>query len=153
MWGIPENKSGHAQVVVPEQGRYFGLAFARGGSFQNLEATIQAARSLYPGKKLTGIFQPHLFTRTRDFADAFATALYKLDACILLPIYPARELPLPGVTSEMLLDKMTLTNKQLVQKAELLNELKTRQPEVLLTMGAGDIDTMIEPIRQSLIIS
>jgi UDP-N-acetylmuramate--alanine ligase len=116
-----------------------------------LEAAIQAARSLYPGKKLTGIFQPHLFTRTRDFADAFATALDKLDACILLPIYPARELPISGITSEMLLDKMNLKNKQLLQKTDLLNELKTRQPEVLLTMGAGDIDTMIEPIKSLLI--
>ncbi|MDX1911995.1 MAG: UDP-N-acetylmuramate--L-alanine ligase [Saprospiraceae bacterium] len=112
-----------------------------------LEATIQAARSLYPGKRLTGVFQPHLFTRTRDFADAFAAALDQLDECLLLPIYPARELPIPGVTSEMLLAKMTLKNKQLVQKNELLNEIKKRQPEVLLTMGAGDIDTMVEAIK------
>jgi len=113
-----------------------------------LEATIQAARSLYPGKRLTGVFQPHLFTRTRDFADAFATALDKLDECLLLPIYPARELPIPGVTSEMLLDKIALKNKHLVQKIELLNEIKTRRPEVLLTMGAGDIDTFVEPIKK-----
>ncbi|MFN0214429.1 MAG: UDP-N-acetylmuramate--L-alanine ligase [Saprospiraceae bacterium] len=113
-----------------------------------LEATIQAARSLYPGKRLTGVFQPHLFTRTRDFADGFATALDKLDECLLLPIYPARELPIPGVTSEMLLDKMTLKNKQLVQKNELLQQLKIRQPVILLTMGAGDIDTLVEPIKQ-----
>ena len=113
-----------------------------------LEATIQAARSLYPGKRLTGVFQPHLFTRTRDFADAFAAALDKLDECLLLPVYPARELPIPGVTSEMLLEKMTLKNKQLVQKNEMIHELKTRRPEVLLTMGAGDIDTFVEPIKQ-----
>ena len=115
-----------------------------------LEATIQAARSLYPGKKIMGIFQPHLFTRTRDFADAFATALDKLDECILLPIYPAREQPLPGVTSEMLLNKMTLKYKSLLQKTDLLNELKTRHPEILLTMGAGDIDTFVEPIKHQL---
>ena len=113
-----------------------------------LEATIQAARSLYPGKRLTGVFQPHLFTRTRDFADAFAAALDKLDECLLLPVYPARELPIPGVTSEMLLEKMVLKNKQLIQKNELIHELKTRRPEVLLTMGAGDIDTFVEPIKQ-----
>lgn len=112
-----------------------------------LEATIQAARSLYPGRRLTGVFQPHLFTRTRDFAAGFANALDKLDECILLPIYPARELPIPGVNAEMLLGKMTLKNKQLIQKNDLLNELKTRQPEVLLTMGAGDIDTFVEPIK------
>ncbi len=113
-----------------------------------LEATIQAARSLYPGKKITAVFQPHLFTRTRDFAEGFASALDKLDECLLLPIYPAREQPIPGVTSEMLLDKMVLKNKHLIQKADLLSELKQRQPEVLLTMGAGDIDTFVEPIKQ-----
>ncbi|MCC7466281.1 MAG: UDP-N-acetylmuramate--L-alanine ligase [Saprospiraceae bacterium] len=116
-----------------------------------LEATIQAARSLYPDKKLTGIFQPHLFTRTRDFADAFAAALDKLDVCILLPIYPAREQPIPGITSEMLLEKMTLANKQLIQKNELIDHLKHQKPEFLLTMGAGDIDTLIEPIKQTLL--
>lgn len=114
-----------------------------------LEATIQAARSLYPGKRLTGVFQPHLYSRTRDFAEGFAAALDKLDECILLPIYPAREQPIPGVTSEMLLEKMTLENKQLVQKDELLNELKSRQPEVLLTMGAGDIDTLTQSIKKT----
>lgn len=115
-----------------------------------LEATIQAARSLYPGKRLTGIFQPHLFTRTRDFAEGFAKALDQLDECLLLPIYPARELPIPGVSSEMLLGKMTLKNKLLVQKSELLDQLKARRPDVLLTMGAGDIDTMIQPIKNLL---
>ncbi len=113
-----------------------------------LEATIQAARSLYPGKKLTGIFQPHLFTRTRDFADGFATALDKLDECLLLPIYPARELPIPGVTSEMLLEKMTIKNKRIIQKNEIINQINQHKPEILLTMGAGDIDTLIEPLKQ-----
>ncbi len=112
-----------------------------------LEAAISAARMRYPNRKITGIFQPHLFTRTRDFADAFATALDMLDECILLPIYPAREQPIEGVTSEMLLNKMTLKNKQLVQKGDLLNELKKHQLDILMTMGAGDIDTMIEPIK------
>lgn len=115
-----------------------------------LEATIQAARSLYPDKKLTGIFQPHLFTRTRDFADAFAAALDKLDVCFLLPIYPAREQPIPGISSEMLLEKMTISNKQLIQKNELIQHISQHQPEVLLTMGAGDIDTLIEPLKQVL---
>lgn len=116
-----------------------------------LEATIQAARSLYPGKRLTGVFQPHLFTRTRDFADAFAAALDQLDECIILPIYPAREQPIPGVTSAMLLEKMTLKNKQVVQKHELLDEIQTRKPEVLLTMGAGDIDTLVELIKGKIV--
>jgi len=115
-----------------------------------LEATIQAARSLYPGKRLTGIFQPHLFTRTRDFAEAFAAALDQLDECLLLPIYPARELPIEGITSEMLLSKMTLKNKQLVPKEALLLAIEKSRPELLLTMGAGDIDTFIIPIQQIL---
>jgi UDP-N-acetylmuramate--alanine ligase len=113
-----------------------------------LEATIQAARSLYPGRRLTGIFQPHLFTRTRDFAEGFARALDQLDECWLLPVYPARELPIPGVSSEMLLEKMTLSNKRIIQKNELLNTLKNHPTDVLLTMGAGDIDTFVEPIRE-----
>ncbi len=113
-----------------------------------LEATIQAARSLYPGKRLTGVFQPHLFSRTRDFAEGFAKALDKLDECLLLPIYPAREQPILGVTSEMLMAKMALKNKQLVQKEELIARLQNHPPELLLTMGAGDIDTMVEPIKQ-----
>ncbi len=115
-----------------------------------LEAAISAARMRYPNRKITGIFQPHLFTRTRDFADAFATALDMLDECILLPIYPAREQPIEGVTSEMLLNKMTLKNKQLVQKNDLLNELKKHQLDILMTMGAGDIDNFIEPIKKLL---
>jgi UDP-N-acetylmuramate--alanine ligase len=112
-----------------------------------LEATIAAARLMYPGKKITGIFQPHLFSRTRDFADAFAAALDKLDSCLLLPIYPARELPMEGVTSEMLMEKMTLNSRQLVQKLDLLQVIGNSQPEILITMGAGDIDTMVEPIK------
>jgi UDP-N-acetylmuramate--alanine ligase len=113
-----------------------------------LEATIAAARLMYPGKKITGVFQPHLFSRTRDFADAFAAALDKLDSCLLLPIYPARELPIEGVSSEMLLEKMTLNNRQLVQKSDLLQLIGNSHPEVLVTMGAGDIDTMVEPIKE-----
>jgi len=112
-----------------------------------LTAAISAARMLYPDRKITGIFQPHLFSRTRDFADAFATSLDLLDECILLPIYPAREQPIEGINSEMLLNKMTLKNKQLIQKNNLIEHLKSQNPDVLLTLGAGDIDTLIEPIK------
>lgn len=115
-----------------------------------LAATIQAARSFFPGKTLTGVFQPHLYTRTRDFADAFAAALDQLDECILLPVYPARELPIPGVSSELILDKMQNTRKSLVNKADLLDAIRQKQPQVLLTMGAGDIDLFIQPIQQLL---
>ena len=113
-----------------------------------LQATIQAARSLYPGVPLTGIFQPHLFSRTRDFVDAFAAALDLLDDCILLPIYPARELPIPGITSELILSKMNSGSKAVVQKADLLTVIKEKQPRLLLTMGAGDIDLFIQPLKQ-----
>jgi len=121
-----------------------------------LEAAISAARMMYPNRKITGIFQPHLFTRTRDFANDFATALDKLDECILLPIYPAREQPIEGITSEMLLQKMTSTNKQLVQKNDLIIYLKSKNKnnnnnnnlDILITLGAGDIDTLITPIKE-----
>ena len=116
-----------------------------------LEAVIAAAKMLYPTRKVTGIFQPHLYTRTRDFAEGFAKALDGLDECILLDIYPARELPIPGVTSAMIAGLMKNKNVTLTSKAELLNLLAGRQQrqnlEVLMTMGAGDIDTMIEPIK------
>ncbi len=115
-----------------------------------LKATIQAARSFFPGKKITGIFQPHLFTRTRDFVEGFAEALDLLDECLLLPIYPARELPIPGVDSQLILGKMKLQNKQIIEKEQVVDYLKAHPQEILLTMGAGDIDQLIEPIQQLL---
>jgi UDP-N-acetylmuramate--alanine ligase len=115
-----------------------------------LKACITAVRELYPEKKITGIFQPHLFTRTLDFADSFSLSLDMLDACILLEIYPARELPIEGVSSAMLLHKMKLRNKMLIEKKQLIEELKNRDIEVLLTLGAGDIDKLIEPIQKAL---
>lgn len=117
---------------------------------EELKAAIGAAKALYPDKKVTGIFQPHLFTRTRDFADGFAESLDMLDECILLDIYPARELPIPGITSEMLLGKMSSKNKKLVKKNEVLDFLRTHNTQVLMTLGAGDIDTLVEPIEKLL---
>jgi len=117
---------------------------------EELRATISAAKQLYPDKKVTGIFQPHLFSRTRDFADGFAESLDLLDECILLDIYPAREKPIEGVTSQMLLDKMKGKEKFLVKKEKVLEFLKSRKPEVLLTMGAGDIETLVLPIEKML---
>lgn len=113
-----------------------------------LEAVIGAAQMLYPDRKVTGIFQPHLFTRTRDFATEFAAALDGLDECILLDIYPARELPIPGVDSAMIAGLMKNKNVTLTNKSDLINILKNRNLEVLMTMGAGDIDTLIEPIKK-----
>jgi UDP-N-acetylmuramate--alanine ligase len=117
---------------------------------EELNACINSAKEMYPGKKITGIFQPHLFSRTRDFADDFAKSLDLLDECILMEIYPARELPIEGVSSKMLVDKMRSTNKSICQKQDLVKEVSGRKLEVLLTLGAGDIDTFVEPLKNEL---
>lgn len=115
-----------------------------------LQAAISAARELFPGRKISGVFQPHLYSRTRDFADDFAKALDQLDEPILMDIYPAREKPIPGVTSEMLLSRMANKNKRCLKREDILNHLKTNGVDVLLTLGAGDIDRLIEPIEKLL---
>lgn len=117
---------------------------------EELKAAISSAKEMYPGKKITGIFQPHLFSRTRDFADDFARSLDLLDECILMEIYPARELPIEGVSSQMLLNKMKSANKSICQKTDLIEEVSKREIEVLMTMGAGDIDTFVESIKNEL---
>ncbi|MBA3681073.1 MAG: UDP-N-acetylmuramate--L-alanine ligase [Bacteroidetes bacterium] len=117
---------------------------------EELKATIGSVKKLYPGKKVTGIFQPHLFSRTRDFIDEFAASLDMLDECILLDIYPAREKPIEGVTSEWLLSKMKLKDKKLMTKQQVLDKMKESSPEVLVTMGAGDVDSLIEPLEKIL---
>lgn len=117
---------------------------------EELKAAITAAKQLYPNKKVTGIFQPHLFSRTRDFADGFAQSLDLLDVCVLLDIYPAREKPIEGIDSQMLLNKMTSKHKHLVKKENVLSFLKTHHCEVVMTLGAGDIDTLITPIEEYL---
>lgn len=114
---------------------------------EELRAIITAVKELYPKKKITGVFQPHLFSRTRDFADGFAKSLNLLDEVVLLDIYPARELPIKGVSSTMLLEKISSENKCLVQKTQLVEYLKSKNPEVLITLGAGDIDQFVEPIK------
>lgn len=116
-----------------------------------LKACITSARHLFPGKKISGIFQPHLYSRTRDFADEFALSLDLLDEIILLPIYPARELPIKGIDSEMLLRKIKNPNKTLLSKNQLVDELiKNTKLEVLLTLGAGDIDRLVPIIEETL---
>jgi len=115
---------------------------------EELKAAIGAAKALYPKKKVKGIFKPHLFTRPRRYADGFAESLDMLDECILLDIYPAREKPIEGITSQMLLGKMKSANKKLVKKEEVIDFLKTHDTKVLMTLGAGDIDTLVEPIEK-----
>ena len=115
-----------------------------------LKASISSIRTLYPGRKITGIFQPHLYSRTRDFANDFADALSLLDELILLDIYPAREQPIEGVTSDIILSKVKLKNKTLCSKENLLSLLKEKEIDVLVTFGAGDIDTIVPLIKNQL---
>jgi len=118
---------------------------------EEIKACLNSVRAMYPGKKITAIFQPHLYSRTRDFADGFAASLALADNLILLDIYPARELPIEGITSSMLLDKVNLKNKRLSSKAELIDAVLSNIPDVLVTMGAGDIDRLVEPLKNALI--
>jgi len=115
-----------------------------------LKASISSIRNLYPNRKITGVFQPHLYTRTRDFAPAFAEALSQLDELILLDIYPARELPIEGVDSELILRDVKLKNKTLCSKENLLPLLKDKELDVLVTFGAGDIDKLVPLIKVQL---
>jgi UDP-N-acetylmuramate--alanine ligase len=115
-----------------------------------LAALITGVRSLYPDQKLTLVFQPHLFSRTQDLCDGFAESLSAADQVVLLPIYPARELPIPGVTSEMIIGKMTHKNVVLLQKEELSAWVKTEAPKLLVMAGAGDIDVLIRTIKNDL---
>ena len=115
---------------------------------EEIKAALLAARKVFPDKELTVVFQPHLFTRTRDFMDGFAESLSLADRVILLDIYPARELPIEGVTSAALLEKITSKNKMLCSKEELLNTIKGINPELVMTVGAGDIDRFVPQIEK-----
>lgn len=115
-----------------------------------IEAFLQSMRSMYPGKKLTVVFQPHLYTRTRDFADGFAKSLSLADDVLLMDIYPARELPIPGVDSGIIFKNISAKNKERCGKADLLEKIRSRQIEILTTVGAGDIDTFVQPIKEML---
>lgn len=116
-----------------------------------ISALLKSVRALYPDSAVTVIFQPHLFTRTRDFAKGFSESLSLADEVLLLPIYPARELPLPGITSEMLLKDISSPEKRLVEKENLLAVLAEKERSVLLTVGAGDIDQWVLPIKKQLL--
>jgi UDP-N-acetylmuramate--alanine ligase len=117
---------------------------------EELRAAITSVRQMFPGRKITGIFQPHLYTRTRDFAVEFAESLGLLDELILLDIYPARELPIEGVTSEIIFDRVRIENKTMCSREKLMNVLASKDINVLITMGAGDIDRFVEPITKLL---
>lgn len=115
---------------------------------EELSTLIKSAKSLFEGMKCTVVFQPHLFTRTRDLAEDFAKSLDMADEVILLPIYPARELPIEGVTSELIRSKMNNKNVRIIEKKDVLKNIRDNQ--LLVTAGAGDIDTLVEPIKQLL---
>ena len=115
-----------------------------------LAATITSIRQIWPGRRICGIFQPHLYSRTKDFYQEFASSLSLLDSVILLPIYPAREEPIPGVSSDMILDRITLSDKKTVEKQDLLAEIGDRDTDILVTFGAGDIDRFVTPIESLL---
>lgn len=117
---------------------------------EELSALIKSLRTLYPEWPLILVFQPHLFSRTRDFVDGFAEVLSRVDHLILMDIYPARELPIEGVTSSWLLDKITLKNKQLMSEEEVIAFVQQQSPQLLVTAGAGNIDRLVGPLTQIL---
>ena len=115
---------------------------------QEISACLKAAREAFPNRKITLVFQPHLFSRTRDFMEGFASTLALADELILLDIYPARELPIEGITSAALLEKVALADKKLCSKVQLINLIDSEKPDILITMGAGDIDRFVEPLEK-----
>ena len=117
---------------------------------QELKSSIESVRALYPGKRICGVFQPHLYTRTRDLADDFARSLSLLDELVLLDIYPAREKPIEGVNSQMLLDKVTIKDKCLSSKQGLVDCLSHKDFDVLLMVGAGDLDLLIPEVEKAM---
>ncbi|WP_205748315.1 UDP-N-acetylmuramate--L-alanine ligase [Dyadobacter bucti] len=115
-----------------------------------IEAFLSSVKALYPGRHVTAIFQPHLFTRTRDFAEGFAESLSIADRLLLMEIYPARELPIEGVTSEIILRNVSAKDKQIVGKDNIIKILAGLNTDIVVTIGAGDIDTLVEPVRNLL---
>jgi UDP-N-acetylmuramate--alanine ligase len=115
-----------------------------------INAVHQAVRELYPNQKVLAVFQPHLFSRTKDFADDFAASLSNFDEILLLDIYPARELPMEGITSQWLMDKMTNENKQLIEKENLIASIQSSEAKVIVTIGAGDLGEMVPSIKKAL---
>lgn len=135
-WMKQTRHDGRPQVVIDDYAHHP----------DELRASIRSVRALYPTARLTAVFQPHLYTRTRDFAPQFADALSEADAVIMLPIYPARELPIPGVSASSILNLITCPDKQLTDKQNLIETIKNSNFEVLLTLGAGDMCEMLPQI-------
>jgi UDP-N-acetylmuramate--alanine ligase len=117
---------------------------------EELRALLTGVKSIFPGERIVLVFQPHLFSRTRDLADEFAISLDMADEVILLPIYPARELPMEGVTSELLLDKMKISKKMVLQKEQMKQWIADHRPPLVVMAGAGDIDALVKPVKELL---
>jgi UDP-N-acetylmuramate--alanine ligase len=132
------------EIWIQEEGKVFIDDYAHHP--EEIRAFLSSVKAMYPDRKLTAIFQPHLYTRTRDFAEGFSESLSLADEVVLLDIYPARELPIEGVTASMLLEGITSVKKSLQTKEGLLDYLEMNSPEVLVTIGAGDIDRLVSPI-------
>lgn len=115
-----------------------------------IDAVHQAVREMHPGKNVLAVFQPHLFSRTRDFGEAFGKSLGRFDRILLLEIYPAREKPIPGINSRWLMEQIENPNKKVIEKADLISEINRQKPQVLLTMGAGDIGNEVNAIKNAL---
>jgi UDP-N-acetylmuramate--alanine ligase len=117
---------------------------------EEIKGFVNSVKQIYPDKKILGIFQPHLFSRTKDFASEFARSLQMLDEIILLPIYPARENPIEGVSSKLIFDQINTRNKSYCLKGELIETINKLNYDIILTMGAGDIDQLVLPIKENL---
>jgi UDP-N-acetylmuramate--alanine ligase len=155
--GIPENTLREALASFKGVKRRFEFIVKKSGVVYiddyahhpaEIEAFLKSLKSMYPGKKVTVVFQPHLFTRTRDFAEGFSKSLSLADEVLLMDIYPAREEPIPGVTSDMLFKSITSAGKIRCSKGDVLQKLEDMNIEVLATVGAGDIDTLVKPIKE-----
>jgi UDP-N-acetylmuramate--alanine ligase len=157
--GVTEQEIRKAVILFQGVKRRFDIRINRPGLTyvddyahhpEEIRACITSLREYFRGRKITGIFQPHLFSRTRDHAEGFAAILDELDETFLLPIYPAREKPVEGVTSEIILDKMRSVKKSLLKKEDIPGKLDVSKLDVLITIGAGDIDSLVKPIEDKL---
>lgn len=159
MCGVTENELRKGVMLYQGVRRRFdirintpGLAYVDDYAHhpEEINACIRSLKEYFKGRRITGIFQPHLFTRTRDHAEGFARILDELDEVILLPIYPARELPIEGVTSEIIYKRMKSANKRLLEKKDIPGKLDISKIDVLVTIGAGDIDSLVGPIEEKI---
>jgi UDP-N-acetylmuramate--alanine ligase len=159
MCGVTEQEIRKASILFQGVRRRFdirinwpGLAYVDDYAHhpEEIKTLIISVKEYFRGRKITGIFQPHLFSRTRDHAAGFAAILDELDEVILLPVYPAREKPILGVTSELIFNIMKSRGKRLLKKDDIPGKLDISKLDVLLTIGAGDIDTLVSPIEEKL---